>query len=189
MATDAVTVIMNDHRRMERLFEQLQSGEGDRVALLNECAARLTAHSHAEEQRVYPAIEAADPSEAEEVHHGTDEHHEAEKLLHQLQRMEPAGSEFEAKLTEFIDAVKHHIEEEESELLPALRAAVDQQTLEELGRTFENIRTQELRVAGIADDSVTREELYAEAQDADISGRSSMSKDELAQALRSRNQS
>ncbi|HLL65195.1 MAG TPA: hemerythrin domain-containing protein [Micromonosporaceae bacterium] len=184
MATDAISVIMNDHRRMERLFSELQSGEGDRIALLNEVAARLTAHSHAEEQRVYPAIAAADPAQADEVHHGTEEHHEAEKLLHQLQRMEPAGAEFEAKLNEFIDAVGHHIEEEESEILPALRKAVDQQTLEELGKSFENIRTQELKTAGVADDSEARDDLYARAKGADIAGRGGMKKEQLAEALR-----
>jgi hemerythrin superfamily protein len=179
---------MNDHRRMERLFEQLQSGEGDRVAMLNEVAARLTAHSHAEEQRVYPALASADPSEADEVSHGADEHHEAEKLLHQLQRMEPAGADFEAKLEEFIDAVKHHVEEEESELLPALREAVDERTLEELGKAFENIRTQELKVAGVTTGDETREELYEAAKEANVEGRSGMKKDELAQALRSQDQ-
>ena len=193
MATDAVTLIMNDHRLFERIFEMLQSGDGDRKKLLTECAARLTAHSHAEEMKVYPALQQADPSEAEEVHHGADEHHQAEMMLLKLQRLDPKTKEFEQSLTEFIAAVKHHIEEEESEILPSLRETLDQVTLERLGAEFERIRTEELQVAGITGDEImsnggpSKAELYAEAKKADIPGRSQMTKEELAAALRTQN--
>ena len=202
MATDAVTLIMNDHRLFERIFEMLQSGDGDRRKLLNECAARLTAHSHAEEMKVYPALAQADPSESDEVHHGADEHHQAEMMLLKLQRLDPRSQEFENALNEFINAVKHHIEEEETEILPSMRETLDQQTLEQLGAEFERIRREELQVAGITGDEImststmsggssgdemSKAELYAEAKKADIAGRSQMTKEELAEALRSKN--
>ncbi|GAA2631961.1 hemerythrin domain-containing protein [Dactylosporangium fulvum] len=149
MASDAVTLIMNDHRTMEQLFEKLRSGTGDRRQLLDECAARLTAHSHAEEQKVYPALAELDPNVRDEVHRGADEHHQAERMLHDLQRMAADAPEFEGLLDEFISAVQHHVEEEETELLPALRDAVPAARLEELGAAFEKIRLQELEVAGL----------------------------------------
>jgi hemerythrin superfamily protein len=202
MATDAVTLIMNDHRLFEQIFEMLQSGAGDRRKLLNECAARLTAHSHAEEMKVYPALAQADPSESAEVHHGADEHHQAEMMLLKLQRLDSRSQEFESALNQFIDAVKHHIEEEETEILPSMREKLDQPTLEQLGAEFERIRREELQVAGItgdeimstsatssrsSDDEMSKAELYAEAKKADIAGRSQMTKEELAEALRSKN--
>ncbi|WP_433058190.1 hemerythrin domain-containing protein [Dactylosporangium sp. CS-033363] len=144
MASDAVTLITNDHRMMEQLFDRLRDGDGDRQLLLDECAARLTAHSHAEEQKVYTEL----PS-AEEAHHGADEHHEAERLLHDLQRISPEGPDFDEKLEEFIAAVRHHVEHEESVVLPELREAVSPERLEELGAAFEEIRIAELAVAGI----------------------------------------
>jgi hypothetical protein len=52
MAPDAVTSIKNDHRVLEGLFAELQAGKGDRAALVTEVAARLTAHSRAEEDGV-----------------------------------------------------------------------------------------------------------------------------------------
>src|ERR1041385_6051361 len=61
MGTDAITLIKNDHRLMEKMFDQLRSGKGDRRALLVEVAARLAAHSHAEEMKVYPALQQANP--------------------------------------------------------------------------------------------------------------------------------
>jgi hemerythrin superfamily protein len=144
MASDAVTLIMNDHRLMELLFDRLRSGSGDRQLLLDEIAARLTAHSHAEEQQVYPSLS------SEQARHGADEHHEAERTLHDLQRMGPDDEGFADRLDEFIAAVGHHIEQEETSILPALRDAVDADRLIELGAAFERVRLEELAVAGIS---------------------------------------
>ncbi|MEV6932379.1 hemerythrin domain-containing protein [Dactylosporangium sp. NPDC051485] len=149
MASDAVTLITNDHRIMEQLFERLRSGEGHRQLLLDECAARLTAHSHAEEQKVYPVLAELDAGAREEAHRGADEHHEAERLLHDLQRISPAGPDFDDRLDAFIAVVRHHVEHEEAELLPALREALTPQRLAEVGAAFEEVRIIELAVAGI----------------------------------------
>jgi hemerythrin superfamily protein len=188
MAADAVAVITNDHRLMEQIFRQLESGTGDRAALLMECAARLTAHSHAEEQQVYPAIAEIDPSEAGEVFEGADEHHKAEMMLLNLQHLDPDGPEFRERLREFTGAVRRHIEHEESEILPALKRAVDRKRLEQLGTAFERVRLDELKIAGMPRDPtlerLSREELYELARKANITGRSHMSKDQLADALR-----
>jgi hemerythrin superfamily protein len=162
MATDAITLIKNDHRRMEKLFDQLESGVGDSGTLLSEVAARLTAHSHAEEQKVYPALAKADPSEADEVEHSLDEHHEAERLLHRLQSVDPADEDFQPMLADFIDSVLRHIEEEETTLLPALAQACGEATLKSMGAAFEQVRMEELRVAGFGE-SAARDAL-AEAR-------------------------
>jgi hemerythrin superfamily protein len=151
MATDAVTLIMNDHRVLERLFEKLKAGNGDQRALVAEVKARLVAHSEAEETQVYPAIKDADPNEAEEVDHAYDEHEQADRLLMQVESAEPGSAAFDKALTAFIDAVKHHVEEEETEVLPALKEAVDGSTLERLGAAFEETRLATLAKAGIGD--------------------------------------
>ncbi len=194
MASDAVTLIMNDHRVLENLFERLKSGDGDRRALVAEVKARLTAHSEAEELRVYPAIKDADPDQSEDVEHAYDEHKEAEALLMRLEETDPDSPQFDRALADCVDAVKHHVEEEESEVLPALAEAVDRRTLERLGAEFEESRLEVLREAGFEGPrgsggsdgaaDATREELYEQAKQAGISGRSTMSKDELADALR-----
>lgn len=76
---DAVTAITNDHRRMEALFDKLRSAGEDRTPLVAEVKARLTAHSVAEEEHVYPALVGNDPAEQDEVHHGVEEHREARR--------------------------------------------------------------------------------------------------------------
>jgi hypothetical protein len=196
MGTDAVTLIQDDHRLLDGLFQQLQAGEGDRRTLVDEAAARLAAHARAEEEEVYPAISRAAPAEEGEVEHAYDEHDEALHLL--LKVVNLVGSpHFDQALGELVGAVRHHVEEEETEVLPALRNAVDGETLERLGAAFARVRTEALREAGIAETSAptgsgpaddledaTRADLYEMAKEADIPGRSSMKKEELAEALR-----
>jgi hemerythrin superfamily protein len=202
MASDAVTMITNDHRVMETLFEMLQDPRGDRPALLTEVVARLSAHSWAEEEKVYPALLKADPGEEHDVYHGVEEHHEATDLLHKLLLTDPASQRFDTVLEQFVNAVKHHVEEEESEILPDLATKIDKARLEKLGEAFEERRLEILRSHGIDDKAVgsggaaakvpgrgeqmTRDELYEKAKEADIPGRSQMSKDELAKAVRNK---
>jgi len=192
MSSDVVTVIKNDHRLLEQLFEQLKSGEGDRRALLDEVEARLSAHARAEEGEVYPVVAQA-AGEGEEVEHGTFEHLEAEHKLQKVRNLIDSPH-FEQARDEFIAAVAHHVEEEESEILPALEKATDGKARERLGAAFERVRLGELSTSGYeaAPDSepetddlrgATRDELYEKAKQADVAGRSSMTKDELLDAL------
>jgi hemerythrin superfamily protein len=193
MAADAITLIEQDHRALEALFGQVTAGEGDRVALIEQITARLTAHARAEEAEVYPAIVQAQPSEDDEVEHAHDEHHEAEHLLRKARNL-TASPHFEEAFEAFVAAVRHHVEEEEQQILPALRKAVDTATLEQLGTAFEQTRGQLLGAEPVTaaggDDNAedleqaTKTELYQMAKDAEIPGRSTMTKDELAQALR-----
>jgi hemerythrin-like domain-containing protein len=206
MASDAVTLIMNDHRVMETLFEMLKDPGSNRPALVAEVVARLSAHSWAEEEKVYPALIKADPTEEGQVYHGVEEHHEATELLHKLQQTDPTTPEFDSVLEKFVEAVQHHVEEEESEILPGLAESVDQARLVELGREFEERRLEVLKEHGISDQAVgaggaaaqvasaeaagrsdvadmTRDELYEKAKEADIPGRSQMTKEQLAEAL------
>jgi hemerythrin superfamily protein len=207
MAADAVTLIKNDHRRLDRLLAQLGADQGDRKALVQEITARLTAHARAEEQEVYPAITQADPDEEQEVDHAYDEHLQAEHELAKVRNL-IASPHYGDAVTAFVAAVKHHVQEEENEVLPRLRQAVDAATLQRLGAAFAQAQARELAQAGfsapddtahpdsyaqteaVVDDgadqfgTATRDELYEMAKKADIAGRSSMNKRELAEALR-----
>jgi hemerythrin superfamily protein len=169
MALDAVSAITQDHRVMERLFEKCRTDKANRPALVAEIKARLKAHSIAEEERVYNEIVKAAPGEYGEVHHGVEEHRAAEELLGKVASADPDSAGFDAALAAFVEAVQHHVEEEESDLLPTLEDAVDARKLEELGTAFEQRRVELLAEAG----------LYERA-----SGRSQVTTDEFARAQR-----
>jgi hemerythrin superfamily protein len=196
MSPDAVTAITNDHRQLETLFERLKADKGDRRTLVDEVAARLAAHARAEETEVYPVLTQADRTEEAEVGHAHEEHLDAEHRLRKVRNLVDSPH-FDTALTEFVAAVQHHVEEEEHEILPALRAAVDEASLRRLGEAFERARAEHLKAAGVADGGrggggdgdgdlaeATRDELYEMAREADIPGRSGMKKDELREAVR-----
>ena len=71
-------------------------------------------------------------------------------MLHDLQRMGPDDEDFADRLDDFIAAVGRHVEEEETTVLPTLRDAVDAARLVEIGAAFEQVRLEELAVAGIS---------------------------------------
>ena len=180
---DAVTAIMNDHRVLENLFAALRVGDGDPAEVLAEIEARLHAHSVAEEDHVYPVLVKEDPGEAGQVHHGVEEHREAEeKLAAAKNALGTPG--FSDACAEFIHAVTHHVEEEETEILPALRDESPEAKLDELGEAFEQRRVAELVKAGYTDQNITRDDLYNTARNADIHGRSDMNKEQLREAVR-----
>lgn len=191
MASDAVGAITQDHRVLEDLFERCRTDIAERPALIAEIKARLTAHSAAEEDHVYPAILHMRRGEEDEVYHGIAEHRAAEDLLAQLETIDPEATGFDDALAEFVAAVTHHVEEEENDILPALQEAVDKATLQELGAAFEERRVEMLHEFGLEArrttgdlSEMTKAELYEQAKRADVPGRSHMSKEELARALR-----
>src|SRR4051794_18686068 len=114
---DVVDLIMQDHREVEQLFDRMKAEPDQRPMLVPVVSALLIAHSRAEEAEVYPVArdEAGIP---DDVAHSQEEHAEAEQLLLRLKTLDHNSDDFHATLDELIDAVTHHVEEEESSVLP-----------------------------------------------------------------------
>jgi hemerythrin superfamily protein len=181
MAADVVDLIMQDHREVERLFDELKESSEKRPNLLPVLTTLLTAHSRAEEAEVYP-VAATEAGEKDEVSHSQQEHIEADQLLAKLAGTDPASPEFDKVLQNLIDAVSHHVEEEETKVLPGMRSNLSEQRRSELGEAFVASRKQHL---GEQPGDMTREELSKQASNADISGTSGLSKDELQKKVQS----
>lgn len=143
--TDAVSLIQQDHRVLEKLLHQLRDPDVDRIAVVEEIAARLAAHGRATE-RVYPLLSGRDTPTARIPDLGT-----AHERLETLRSSDPASDRFEEALRDFGDAVAHHIQTEETEVLPAFAIDDDPDMLERAGGTFDAERLSELRVYGIDD--------------------------------------
>jgi hypothetical protein len=76
--------------------------------------------------------------------------------------------------------VKHHVEEEESTVLPGMRENMDAARLDELGQAFLSARAEHL---GEMPDDITKAQLQQQAANIDLAGASGMSKDELETKL------
>jgi hemerythrin superfamily protein len=178
MDSNAVDLIMNDHRQLEQIFEQLMTEPDKRPNLVPVMITLLTAHSRAEEAEVYPA--AADAGGSKDVEHSQKEHLEADQLAAAVAEADYDSPDFPKALQKLIDAVKHHVEEEESTVLPGMRTNLDAARLDELGQAFLRSRAEHL---GDMPEDITKDELVQQAANADVGGASGMSKDELKSTL------
>lgn len=179
MHQDVVDYIMNDHREVERLFEALKTKPDLRRNLVPVLASLLTAHSRAEEQEVYP-VALSEAHAEEEVEHSQEEHLLADRLLADLVFTDPESGAFEPALDKLIEAVTHHVEEEESKVLPTIRRSLDDARRKELGDAFLFSRMKHL---GEMPDERTREELVQQAENLGMSGVGSMPKAELREQV------
>ena len=132
-----VTLIKDDHQKLESVFKKLESAEPAEIKdLLQQVASLLIPHSKAEEQVVYPAIKRIVPSEESDVDDGLAEHQHVEETLTQLLASDPEAPGVDGLIAAMIGEVRHHVEEEEVEILPAFSDAATNQQLSELGREF-----------------------------------------------------
>jgi hemerythrin superfamily protein len=177
---DVVDLIMADHREVERLFEELKRHPEQRPLLVPVVSALLVAHSRAEEAEVYPVAK-SEAGEIEEVAHSQHEHEEAEELLVKLAEADPESPGFDVALKKLVDAVTHHVEEEESTVLPGMKTRLDDARRKELGEAFAASRAEHL---GDRPGEASKAELERQAANAGITGASSMDKAQLAKALK-----
>ncbi|WP_350275511.1 hemerythrin domain-containing protein [Kribbella sp. HUAS MG21] len=180
MSTDVVDLIMQDHREVERLFDALKDEPEKRPTLLPVLTTLLTAHSRAEEAEVYP-VAASEAGEKEEVSHSQQEHIEADQLLAKLAATDPTSSDFDRVLQNLVDAVSHHVEEEETKVLPGMRSNLSDERRSELGEAFAASRKKHL---GEQPGDMTRDQLAQQAANADIPGASSLPKDKLEKEVK-----
>lgn len=177
---DVIDMIVADHREVERLFEILRTQPDQRAIVFPTLSALLTAHSKAEESEVYP-VAREEAGETEDVAHSQQEHAEAEQLLIRLGQIDPSSPEYDRTLRELVEGVTHHVEEEESKVLPGMRERLSEHRRHELADAFATAREQHL---GEKPGESTREELLQQAKNAGIEGATTMSKDELKSALK-----
>ncbi|RSM63226.1 hemerythrin [Amycolatopsis sp. WAC 01376] len=179
MAGDVVDLIMQDHREVERLFGELERHPEKRPLLVPVLSSLLTAHSRAEEAEVYPAAK-GEADESDEVAHGQKEHAEAEQLLVKLNGTDPGSTQFDKVLSDLVEAVTHHVKEEETTVLPKMRRELNEARRRELGEAFVTSRTSHL---GDRPGEATKEELLTQARNAGVTGASKMGKEEIARQV------
>lgn len=138
--TDIVQLIIQDHRDFERAFAELERHSHTaeyRKQLVDHVIADLVRHSVAEEQFLYPTAKDNVEDGEKLVTAELKEHADAERLMKDLEGLNPGDPKFEQLLSRLIADVRHHIDEEERELLPKVKAACSPDDLDRLGRTFE----------------------------------------------------
>ena len=144
---DAFSLLKADHRKVEKLFSQLESASGQaKMRVFEQIKMELELHTHIEEKFFYPALEK--PKQTHELTlEAYEEHDVVKKLLQQMSRAKSATEEWEAQGKVLQENVEHHVEEEENELFPKAEAALSEEDIETLGEQMEAEKERKQRTA------------------------------------------
>jgi hemerythrin superfamily protein len=142
---DAITLLKNDHKTVEKLFKQFEKSDASdskaRRQLVDQMIQELSIHTSIEEQVFYPAVREDVPDAEDDVLEGLEEHHIVKWTLSELAGMDADHERFEAKVTVLMESVRHHVEEEEGELFPEVRKALGRKRLGQIGDALELAKT------------------------------------------------
>ena len=130
-ASGVVEMLKEDHEKVKELFEEYESAASqDQAEIAATAIFELEIHAELEEKLIYPAIrEAIDDNDM--MNEAVEEHHLVHVLIAELKKLKPKDEKFHAKFTVLSELVKHHIEEEEGEMLKqAERHDIDWDVLE-----------------------------------------------------------
>jgi len=124
-SNSATALLQQQHRKVETIFKELESGKEDPEPLVTELASDLAAHMHIEQELFYPRVREID---RDLVLESFEEHALAEIALKRLLTTDPDDEEFQARVSTLKNLIGHHVEEEEEALFPKVdeELAVDE---------------------------------------------------------------
>src|SRR4029078_4063804 len=155
---DALTLLKDDHQKMRKLLNELEStterGVKTREGLSARLKSELTVHEIIEEEIFYPALK-DHPKAKEIVLEAYEEHHVVDTIMAALER-HPVGGRvlaerdrlpvddetWGAKAKVMQENVEHHMGEEEGEMFQKARQVFDKDELELLGTRMERRKTE-----------------------------------------------
>jgi hemerythrin-like domain-containing protein len=137
MSTDAIVLLKNDHKEIKKAFNAFKklgdNATKEKGRLVKQMIELLTVHTYIENEVMYPRVRELLPELEDDVLESYEEHHVADVLVVELSTMKPTDERFTAKTTVLIENVEHHIDEEEQEWFPQVRAGLSRKALQELG--------------------------------------------------------
>jgi hypothetical protein len=134
---DAIAVLKEDHRDLEKLFKRFErAGDGaaqEKGHLATSMAAALVQHTTIEQEVLYPWARDYIVDVDAMILEAIEEHRVVTWMLADIATTMPDDERFDAKVTVLIEAVRHHVEEEEEQLFRDLRTVATRNELLELG--------------------------------------------------------
>jgi len=147
---DAIALLKADHEKVKGIFDKFEKTESqdEKDTLIDQALEELKVHAEVEEEVFYPALRGE--IEDDLMNEADEEHHVARVLIAELEVGDEEDEERRnAKFMVLAEAVRHHIKEEEGEMMPqAKKAEVD---LEALGERIQERKT-ELMETGVPED-------------------------------------
>lgn len=133
---DAIELLEKDHRKVEKLFAQLEKidekNAAKREELFEQLKEELDLHAEVEETIFYPVLKEADKTR-EITMEGYEEHHVVKAILAEMESTDIESEQWTAKLTVLKENVEHHVEEEEGEMFKKAKKELSKDELKDLG--------------------------------------------------------
>lgn len=123
---DAIALLKADHKEVDAMFKAYDKTDDDakKQELANNICMALTVHAQIEEEIFYPAAyEALDEDGDDLLDEAEVEHASCKALIAEIEAMSVGEPLFDAKIKVLGEYIKHHVEEEETELFPECRDA------------------------------------------------------------------
>jgi len=118
---DAIALLKRDHETVKELFDQYEKAtrRPQKAKLAEQILNELRIHAAIEEEIFYPAVRRHVGKDL--MNEADEEHHVAKLLIAELASMTGREDHYDAKMTVLGESVRHHIKEEESDMLPKAR--------------------------------------------------------------------
>lgn len=115
----ATQLIRRDHKKVEGLFNKFEQAKKPdaKKRVCDQALQELDIHAKLEEEIFYPAVK-KHVGDEELVEEAKEEHQQVKEMMRELRKMNVEGEDFDEKFSELVEAVQHHVEEEEGEMLP-----------------------------------------------------------------------
>jgi hemerythrin-like domain-containing protein len=145
---DAFEILAHDHAEVKQMLTQLQLGairQGDadaeqltqRKRLAEQLIIEESRHEAVEEMYFWPAVREHLPNGDELADTAIGQEDEGKEALDELGKLDAGDPEFERLLAEFARAGREHIDYEETQVWPELRAALTAEQSQDIGRKME----------------------------------------------------
>lgn len=146
---NATQLIRRDHKKVDGLFTKFEQAKKPdaKQRICQQAIQELEVHAKLEEEIFYPAVK-KHLGEEEMLQEAKEEHQEAKSIMAELKKMNADDEQFEEKFSELVEGVKHHVEEEEGEMLPKVEgsdmdlADIGEQMAERKEELLEQTQTQ-----------------------------------------------
>src|SRR3954452_15705984 len=139
---DVTDVLTSDHREVTALIGNIWSVTDPMIRrdLADTMISELVRHAVAEEMYVYPAMRKHLADGEQAVQHDISEHKELEATMKKLEAADADSPEFRQILDSLEATLRDHVQDEENEQFPGLRAQVPRDELVEIGEKVETAK-------------------------------------------------
>lgn len=114
----AIAILLKDHDNVKDLFDRFDkaTSTAEKEKIIAAAVTELKMHAVIEEELFYPAVRAHVGKDV--MNEADEEHHVARVLIAELDHDGRVNDHRDAKFTVLSESVRHHIKDEEGDVLP-----------------------------------------------------------------------